>query len=239
MCTVDWSVSYGFSPRQCVDASRERVENLLSRSGIDCALMHNLEGLWYDPLSGNDALFADFRSSPHIPVCTVNPLEGEQRCMQVLEKAWVTGARIWRLYPQEQAWSISHPVSKMICGWLYEHACCLLIDAPVADIDRVLDMTEDAMAVIASLHFYDSADWSVRFRQSSSLYITTRLLHGPGTIEYVYPWFKHHLVFASGAPFGAIKSSMNLLDDLKYPEAKEQVLTGNSVRLLGRIFHDR
>ncbi len=233
---VDWHVSYGFSPRQRVDASRERVEKLLAAHGVGTALMHHLEGLWYDPLSGNEALLTAFAGTPHVPVCTVNPLEGEERCRRAFAEARDRGARFWRLYPKEQGWDMGHPVAALILDLLREGRCCLLMDSDAKGIQAALDLARDEVPVVGSLHFYDSADWSLRLRPYRSFYPTTRLLHGPGTLRETARIFGDRLLFASGAPFGAVASSLALLDEVG-EAVRERTLRGNARELLGRFGH--
>lgn len=242
MSSIDWHVSYGFSPRQHIDARKEHVEELLASHAIGHAFMHHLEGLWYDPLSGNKALMDTYGSDMPTgtgtictPVCTVNPWEGEARCMRILEDAWRAGARYWRLYPQEQAWPITHPVAALIYNWLHTHGCCLLIETAPEHVERILGVTGGLLPIVGSFHFYDIADWSLRFRQVPSVFITTRYLHGPGIIESIADHFGDRLLFASDAPFGSIQAGLNLLPDRVGHTSWLHILEENALRLIRSI----
>ncbi|MGE0074412.1 MAG: hypothetical protein AB7S52_04255 [Sphaerochaetaceae bacterium] len=242
MSSIDWHVSYGFSPRQHIDARKVHVEELLASHAVGHAFMHHLEGLWYDPLSGNKSLMDTFGSdiptdtgTIFTPVCTVNPWEGEARCMRILEDAWHAGARYWRLYPQEQGWPITHPVATLIFKWLRTHGCCLLIETTPENVERILVVTGEWLPIVGSFHFYDVADWSLRFRRVPPVFITTRFLHGPGIIESIADQFSDRLLFASDAPFGSIQAGLNLLPDRVEQTSWLQILEENSLRLIRSI----
>ncbi len=242
MSLVDWHVSIGFSPRQPVDANRERVEALLRGHHVGRAFIHHLGGLWYDPLWSNDQLLktydGDHGEGPiYTCVCTVNPLEGIERCREVLETAFKQGAGYWRLYPVEQGWDVVHPVALYLYEYLREHKCGLLLDSGTADVARVNDFTKDELPMVSSLHFYDYADWSIRFRDSKSLYPTTRLLHGPGSVEQAIQSFPDRLLFASNTPFGSIQSVLNLAPEHILEVDYLDLLAKNAIALMERVTH--
>lgn len=217
------------------------METLLRDHHVGRAFIHHLGGLWYDPLWSNNNLLRTY--GDHLPgctteftcVCTVNPLEGIRRCTEVLDAASARGAKYWRLYPVEQGWDITHPVALYLYGYLREKGCCLLLDANTVDVARVLDSTEDAVPVVSSLHFYDSADWNVRFKGRKSLYPTIRLLHGPGIVELAMESFPDRLLFASNTPFGSLQSVLNLTPEHTTEKDFLGLLERNAIGLMGRI----
>lgn len=234
-------MSIGFSPRQPIDARKERVEVLLRDHHVGKAFIHHLGGLWYDPLWSNDYLLKAYtdhlaEGSPEVTcVCTVNPLEGLKRCKDVLVAAFDEGAKYWRLYPVEQGWDVTHPVALYLYEYLQENNCCLLLDASTADVARVNNITEDALPMVCSLHFYDYADWSVRFQDCKALYPTIRLLHGPGIVELAMESFSNRLLFASNAPFGSLQSVLNLAPEHISKEDYIGMLERNAIALMERV----
>lgn len=209
--------------------------------------LHNLKGLWYDPLEGNEELLRQYpfptsfegkgesKDLVIFPVCTVNPLEGLDRAKQVVSAGLDKGVKFWRLYPQEQRWAVSHPVCTKILQWLHKEQCVLLLDASPPDIAIIDDLFAGGLPVVTSFHYYDSADWLLRFHHSHGVFVTTRNLHGPGTIAHALPDFIDRLVYCSGAPFGSPASSALLVDDIAL---QQQIFETNSKRLIRRVYRD-
>ena len=249
MRKVDWQVSIGFSPRQAIDASPERVFSMVSSHTITHLFLHNLKGLWYDPLEGNAELLRQYPAPisfekmgqgetdvPVIfPVCTVNPLEGIDRATQVVSAGLEKGVRFWRLYPQEQQWAVTHPVCTKILQWLHKERCVLLLDASPSNVEMVATQFVGSLPIVTSFHYYDSADWLLRFQHSSKVFVTTRNLHGPGTIAHALADFSERLVYCSGAPFGSPASSALLVEDIGL---QQQIFETNSTRLIRSVYRD-
>jgi hypothetical protein len=248
MAIVDWCASYGISPNYPIDACEERVVNMLLSHATTHVFMHNLLGLHYDPLLGNEEILNRYPMPSRIkknpeqltifPVCTVHPLEGLERAKRVVFDSFDKGAKFWRLYPIEQKWSLSHPVCRKILSWFEDERCLLLVNAPLQDIELFLSHTKVEIPLVTSLHYYDSADWFERFQHYSHLYVTTALLHGITTIQKAAEHnFRDRLLYSSNAPFGSPSSSIGLIEALEEDALRNKIFDTNSMHVLERVYN--
>ncbi|MDD2231706.1 MAG: hypothetical protein PHT39_04785 [Sphaerochaetaceae bacterium] len=239
MKIVDFRVSYGFSPKKVIKADLDYVLQLLERTGVTCALLHSLKGMHYDPMEGNNDCVEACRTRSTdslrlIPVGTFNPLEGIERCSEVIQKGLNSGIRFWRLYPKEQNWTSDHPVFKLLIPVLSSNRCIIAIDSTPAEIERIAILAGSDCPVVTSLHYYDSADWCLRLSELKNVFPTARLLHGPGSFSYAMKYFPGRIVFESDAPFGAPSSVIGLIN----PQHLDDVCLRNADALLRRLGFD-
>ncbi len=249
MAMIDWNVHFGISPNLAIDASVANVTEMLERHHTTHAFLHSLAGLYYDPLESNNELLHKYPMPSFIdnqahglgvfPVCTVNPLEGLDRAKRVFSEGLDNGAKFWRLYPHEQKWNVLHPVSKKVYEWLAQQQCLLLIEALPPEVSQILDITEKKLPVVTSFHYYDSADWMLRFQDTQELFVTTQMLHGIGTIQKaVKKGFEQRILYSSNIPFASPSSSIGLIKSLQDPDIEQAIFETNSLTILERLYCD-
>lgn len=253
---IDWQVSMGFEPRQRIDASSERVRSLLARNEIGLAFVHSLRGVWYDPQEGNREAFAwselqnfaDFNldewlakeisveEATLLPVCTLNPLEGEKRARMILDENLERGGRFWRFYPREQMWNLQHPVFELALRRLTEASACVLLDGTTEEIIRMHTLTEGKLPIVAGLHFYESADWCMRLRPLAQVYSSIRYFHGPGILDMACEYIdSNRFVFSSGTPTGSVTAVKRLMAGSTDKTIPSRIWQSNSVSLIRRV----
>jgi hypothetical protein len=256
MYGIDWHVSMGFEPRQRIDASSPRVHKLLADNGIGLALVHSLRGVWYDPLEGNREAFlwsglqnfsdfnckewfatdASVKEPTLLPVCTLNPLEGEKRARMILDENLERGCPFWRFYPREQQWNMQHPVFGLALRRLAEASACALLDGTTEEILSMHALAEGKIPIVAGLHFYESADWCMRLGPLPQVYPSIRYFHGPGILDmacgYIDP---SRFVFSSGTPTGSVAAVKRLMAGSTDKTIPSRIWQSNSVSLIRRV----
>lgn len=236
---VDFQASYGFSPKKALKADFPYVRSLLEKSGVTVAVLHSLEGLYYDPKAGNEDVVSVCRENSckeitFIPSGTFNPLEGVERCLEIVQRGFDLGIRFWRLYPEQMRFAADHPVLNIVLPLIAENGGVVGVDAVPAAVETIVRIAGDECPLVTSLHYYDSADWCLRLSPYANVFPSCRLLHGIESVDYAAKYFPNRIVFSSDVPFGAISSPLSLL----HPDQKKRILYENAAPILRRLKYD-
>lgn len=144
------------------------------------------------------------------------------------------GVRLFRLFPEYQAWSVDSPAAQRVVGMVEEAGGILLIGGtPGAILPMIRRISTPVILTMA--HLYQLSDLLVAAEQCPQLYASTRLLIGPRAIETAAAYMGHErLLFGSHAPLAYQASALRMVTTAALSEEQRAaILGGNLQRLLG------
>jgi predicted TIM-barrel fold metal-dependent hydrolase len=225
---------FGFWPSRRVDISLERLLVLMTHYGIDQACVCSARGICYDYEEGNTETIGVTRAHPNLmPVLTVDPRK-YIGCKQEIQRRTEEGFRIFRLFPEYQGWSLDSPSARRILGFLENAGVILLLGGPT-NVTIPLVRGLQIPVILTGAHFYQLADVLACADELANVYLTTRLLIGPGAIEiFVSHIGYERLVFGSHAPLVYLASALRLVESASLTsQQRSAIMGGNLQRLLG------
>jgi predicted TIM-barrel fold metal-dependent hydrolase len=231
---IDCDTLFGFWPSRPVDISLERLLGLMARYGIDRACTCSARGVCYDYEEGNaetDQVVRDH--SGLIPVFTLDPRR-YLGCAEEIRRRTAGGYKLFRLFPEYQGWSPNSPSARRILGFLEDAGAILLLGGPA---DQALPVVRGLQipVILTGAHFYQLADVLAWADELPHVYVSTRLLIGPGAIETFVAHAGHaRLLFGSHAPLVYLAPALRVVEGAGLsPEQRAAVMGGNLERLLG------
>jgi predicted TIM-barrel fold metal-dependent hydrolase len=231
---IDCDTLFGFWPSRPVDISLERLLGLLNRYRIDRACTCSARGVCYDYVEGNAETIETAQGhSGLIPVLTIDPRK-YLGCAEEIRRRAAEGFKLFRLFPEYQGWSTHSPSACRILGFLEDAGAILLLGGPV---DQAIPAVRDLRipVILTGAHFYQLADVLAWADELPHVYVSTRLLIGPGAIQAFVANVGHErLVFGSHAPLVYLAPALRLVEGAGLSaEQRAAVMGGNLQRLLG------
>lgn len=206
----------------------------MTRHGIDRACVCSARGIWYDDEEGNRETEEMVAAHPRlIPVATLDPRKYINAVAEI-KRCADQGIRIFRLFPEYQGWSIDSPSARRILGMLDDARVVIMIGGTMTPILPELEKLHSPV-ILAGAHFYQLADALACADGMANLYLSTRLLIGPGSIEKAVSILgPQRLVFGSHAPLIYLDSALRVFEAANLSAAqREPILYGNFWKLIG------
>ncbi len=231
---VDVDTIVGFWPARRCDISVERLQLLMQRHGVEQAWVCSARGLWYDDEEGNrETAEVAQRYANLVPVATLNPLKLTNAAAEI--KRWMDGGgRIFRFFPEYQGWPLNSPSWHRILAMLDEARAVIVVGGSVSPVLPEIRGLHTPV-ILAGAHVYQLADALALADEMPNVYLSTRLLLGPGSVEVAVSHLgAERLVFGSHAPVVYQESALRVVQaaDLN-AEQRQAILQGNAQRLIG------
>ena len=231
---IDMDTLVGFWPIRHCDISAARLQALMTRYGIDRACACSARGVWYDDEEGNRETEEIASLYPNlIPVATIDPRKFTNAAAEI--RRWLdAGGRIFRLFPEYQGWPLNSPSFRRILRLLDEAGVVIVVGGSISQVLPELRGLR-APVILAGAHFYQLADALACADEMPNVYLSTRLLIGPGTIERAVSCLGHErLVFGSHAPLVYLASALRVLEYANLTaEQRKSILYSNMWGLIG------
>ena len=215
------------------------VDHLIS--GLDrykldraCALMAN--SIFLDALGGNAATAATCRQDPRlVPIGVADPrVNGVE-----LVDTWARqGFRLMAAFPASQGWSLATILAKTMFQRLAETKQVLFIEAGGEGAASEILRATGELSLPIILHdvtLFTLAEAMSVMQARPQTYISTRLLCGGDTIEYITQQLgADRLIFTSRFPVSCFSSAFLTAKFANLNDAdRNAVMGGNMARLLG------
>lgn len=229
---IDLDTMTGFWPQRQVDISNGRLLQMMDQHGVRRACVVSARGALFDHFEGNDETLAWCREQPRfIPVGTID-LRRFQGYREEIQRLTEAGVRLWRLFPEYQGWTPDQAVLRRVLDALESVGAVLFLSGQPSAVASAVAGT--GVTTILGLHFYQAGDFLALLEEGSNLYVSTRLLHGPGAVNVLVEAMGHQrLVFGSGAPLSSMGSALRCLEVAALSdEQRAAILGGNLQRLL-------
>jgi len=233
---IDGFTIFGNWPGQPEDHPIEQLLEGLERYKIDRACMLSANSIFLDAQMGNDATWeACRRDTRLVPIGTADPRIGGVEQAQACRER---GIKLLALFPASQGWSLDSLTAKNVLQQAAESDTAVIIEAGHSgDPSRILaNMADHSMPVIlldVSLPVLSEAMAVLNARANT--YLTTRLLTGGDTIEYLCQTVgAGKLLFTSRYPVSCFSSAFltakfaTISDD-----DRNGIMGGNMAKLLG------
>ncbi len=230
---VDIDTLFGFWPGRRVDLSLDRLLELMAKHGVDAAWTASARGIAYDFLEGNAEAIAAAQQHPRLtPVLTLDPRRYLGAPEEVKQRI-AEGHRLFRLYPEYQNWSADAPAARKLLSILENAGAVIMLGGTAAQaIPAILDLSTPV--VLTWAHFYSLSDLLAYADELPHVYLSTRFLIGPGSLEIaVGALGAQRLLFGSHAPLVTMGAALGLVQQSELPDdQKAAILGGNAQRLL-------
>ncbi|MCP2260314.1 putative metal-dependent hydrolase, TIM-barrel fold [Streptoalloteichus tenebrarius] len=216
------------------DGDPAAVWSMLNGNGIHAGAVCSVRGAVFDLTTGNTETHAVAMAYPRlVPVSTVD-LRDALRAEREIERMAEDGARVLRLFPDEQRVEADFPGFRHVARRAAERGLVVLTGG---DVRRVWRPFADLGATVVFLdtHCYHLADFLLLARDEPGFHTSTRLLNSVDSLELVAAEVgARRLLFGSRAPLSEptvplLRLSRSGLE----PEQRALVGGGNARRLLG------
>ncbi len=222
---------------QDVDWSLENLLRIMDKYGVDRACTYSLRGKLYEFISGNDETWAAAEEHPRlVPVATIDP-QRHFGCLEEAERCADRGFRIFRFFPDEQAWDIGCLPFLRLCEVLAGWPVAVMLPAgpwgqqtrigellcsfgfPVVAMDATFTTVAESIAVAAR---YDN------------FFCETSMIHTVETVEgFVTEAGPDSLIFGSNSPESYFPSASGLVNVARVTEAaRSRIMGGNAADYL-------
>jgi predicted TIM-barrel fold metal-dependent hydrolase len=232
---IDGFTLFGAWPGMPNDHPVEHLVEGLQRFQVDRACALSSQGVFFDAAAGNrttwDACRADARLAP---IGVADPrVRGPEQVAYCRE----TGFRLMALFPDSQGWAVDNLAAREVLRDIAAAGMPVMIESMrPGDASRIHAATRDldtpVILLDVSLHVLAEAVAVLRDRPRT--YVTTRLLCGGDTVEYLAQTVgPDRLIFASRFPISCFSSAFLTAKfaDIDAP-ARAAVMGGNMAGLL-------
>ncbi len=233
---IDSFTIFGSWPGQPDDHPAEQLIEGIQRYKLDRACTLAASGIFLDARVGNAATLAACRRDPHlVPIGTADPrIDGVAQVRACTDN----GFKLMALFPESQGWSLDSLVARDVLRAIAASGMTLIIEATrdgaASHILRSLgDAPTPLVLLDINLHLLSEAMAVLRARPAT--YLTTRLLSGGDTIEYLAQTVgADRLVFSSRFPVSCFSSAFLTAKFALIDDADRGAIMGNNMaRLLG------
>jgi len=239
MVIVDANTVFGFWPKRKLDASAGDLITRLDAAGGDRALTCSIRGWLYSFKEGNDETWATCRRHRDrlIPVATINP-STYFGVREEVDRVIETGFRMIRFFPVEQEWHVTQRHFGRLVEKLAETDLVLMIPSTegVTTLATVFKDFPNPVVIETVRAYPHLAELIVCAQETPNLMIEMHLVGGMDFVETMVAEIgADRLLYGSGAPMHCISSSLTPILNAQIPaRAKEKILSGNALRILGR-----
>jgi len=233
---IDGFTIFGSWPGQPADHPVQELIEGLERYKLDRACTLSANSIYLDAQSGNDATWEACQADKRlVPIGTADPrIDGEKQVELCRER----GIKLLALFPNSQGWPLGSITAKLMLARAVEAGMVVAIEsARSGDPTRILaSMEHNATPVVlldVSLPVLSEAIAVINARANT--YLTTRLLTGGDTIEYLCQTVgADSLLFASRYPVSCFSSAFLTAKFATINDAdRNAIMGGNMARLLG------
>ena len=233
---IDGFTIFGSWPGQPADHPIQELVEGLERYKLDRACTLSANSIYLDAGLGNDATWEACQADQRlVPIGTADPrIGGVEQVAMCRER----GVKLLALFPDSQGWSLESITAKAVLAAAVEAQMVVGIEAGRSgDPSRILaGMDNNGNPVVlldVSLPVLSEAIAVLNARPNT--YLTTRLLTGGDTIEYLCQTVgADSLLFASRYPVSCFSSAFLTAKFATINDAdRNAIMGGNMARLLG------
>jgi predicted TIM-barrel fold metal-dependent hydrolase len=239
MLAVDCATTFGARPDRPVRGAPEALVARLAAGGVRGALTTSRRGVLYDHRQGNEETLRVCRRHPQlIPAATVN-LTRYLDWEADVDWCLAQGFRAFRLFPEEQGWSVAGLPFRRLCEHLAPERCPLFLAHPSGERDalELAACTADLEVPVVLLHgSYANEATSIHLLQRyPNLHLDVARRATPHAVRSLADACGvARVLFGSDAPEQCVQPALNAVFAADLPaEETEQILSGNLLRLLG------
>ena len=229
---LDCDVVVGhWTARPEIDGSPEALERLLTRGGIDSALVSGAEAVWYDEEGGNHrtATVADVRGWRHCPAVNLRAAHG---IGDRLDEWQAAGARAIRLPGTTQGIGPGTPGFRETVTQAVARGLVMLVEGNFTAVQGAF-RGMGAKVVFLDASYYEMADFLLVARDEPTFVASTRRMLGPDSFEIVCAEVgATHLAFGSGTPLQDLEPTVWRLRDAALSPAEFDAVAGGTLRNL-------
>ena len=235
---IDLDTMAGVWPQRPADISTRRLLQMMDQHNIGRACVVSARGVLYDDADGNTETAEWCRSETRfVPTGTIDLRKFVGYREEIL-RLTEAGVRLWRLFPEYQGWTLDQAAFRRVLSMLDDVGAVLLIGGQPSAVARATAGTD--LPIILDCHFYQMGDLLAVLEEGSNLYVSTRLLHGPGAMELlVRTMGAERLIFGTGAPLSSPGSVLKRIAVADLTDQQRSAILGDNLRrLLREESHD-
>ena len=234
---IDANTMIGMHPTHKLDMTVERVVREMDAFRVASCVAISTISVFHDHALGNAATLEAAKSAPRlIPAATINPKRylGVSADVAAMREQ---GFRIFRFFPDEQAWPADSPAFAQVLKQLAEIKAPVMIDAaepgePGCIARAVSDYP--APVILSAVSLETLAEALAAMAGLPNLVIETHELRVPDALSLIAERVgAERIVFGSGAPRRSVAGALQYVysSDLSDGD-KRNVLGGNIKRIL-------
>jgi predicted TIM-barrel fold metal-dependent hydrolase len=233
---IDGFTIFGSWPGQPEDHPVEQLIEGLERFKLDRACTLRADSIFLDAASGNASTYATCQRDPRlIPIGTADPRVGGAGQILACQER---GFKLIALFPESQGWSLESITAKAIIRQAAEANMALFIEAAQEGAaSRVLESVKHYTmpVILLNTDLFVLAEAMAVLQERPNTYLTTRLLSGGDTIEYLVQILgADRLIFTSRFPISCFSSAFLTAKFAMINDAdRAAMMGGNMGRLLG------
>jgi predicted TIM-barrel fold metal-dependent hydrolase len=233
---IDGFTIFGSWPGQPEDHPVDQLIEGLERFKLDRACSLCADSIYLDAGAGNEATFAACQRDPRlIPIGTADP---RVNGVAQVEGCRQRGFKLMALFPESQGWSLDSLTAREVIRQIDAIGACLIVEAnrsglPSRILESAGNLNLPVILLDVSLPVLSEAIAVLQAR--SNTYLTTRLLSGGDTVEFLSETVgADRLIFSSRYPVSCFSSAFltakfAMIDDA----ARTAIMGGTMERLLG------
>jgi predicted TIM-barrel fold metal-dependent hydrolase len=216
---------------------------MMAESGVAAALTLSLRGVHYDHQLGNQETLDVCRQYPQlIPAATIN-LSRYVGWRDDVDWCLANGFRAFRLFPDQQHWSVRDVLFQQLCERLAPARVPLFFTiAPGVDVNDIAERTADfGLSVVLLQGSYSNESVTIPLAQRyTHIHLDVTRRGTPHIVRYLVDECGiDRVLFGTNAPQNCIQPAMNSVFVADLPaEQTEQIMSGNLLRLLDRAQSD-
>jgi predicted TIM-barrel fold metal-dependent hydrolase len=234
---IDGFTLFGSWPGLPYDHQVDELVNGLDRFKITRACTLSSKGIFFDAAEGNETTWSISQQYERlIPIGVADPREGG---VEQVEYCQAHNFRLMALFPALQGWGITSLAAKAVLQAIDAAQLPVMIQAEdPADLSTVLAAVENlSMPVIflgVTLRTLTEAITAMQQRPNS--YLTTRLLCGGDTIEYVAQTVgAERMIFTSRFPISCFSSAYLAAKFANVDDAAQRAILGENIARLLKL----
>ena len=234
---IDINTFFGPSDRAGVKWTLDDLLGLIDRHGVERALTLSLRGVYYDFVAGNTDTLEVCRRHPElVPVATVDPRRYLE-CLDEVERCVDEGVRVFRFFPDVQAWPLEHVHFLRVCEAIADAGAAIMLPgstagAPSAAARLLGDL--GTPVVILGVSYNTFAELLAAMETSEHIYCDGHVFDTPGAFELVRDVAgAHRAMFGSGIPERYFASAYFMVAYAELSDdERDAVLYANAARTL-------
>jgi predicted TIM-barrel fold metal-dependent hydrolase len=219
---IDVNVQWGFYPLAMIDASPQRVSNLLKEAGISKGLAISFKSSLLSYKEGNrETLHISQQNPLFLPVFAVDPRD-YPRCMKEIEEAKEKGFFALRLFRK-------HSENGMVLKEIFRFAAKLSLPILCDFVPPVLDITPLPPIVLLEIPMEELGEAFLLLERDEVYIEFSPLLIGSGRLS---DNLKGKLLFGSRLPFLPPSLNLKLIEEeFHSPQDRELILSLNAKKI--------
>ncbi|MCC2593286.1 hypothetical protein LKO27_07670 [Tessaracoccus sp. OS52] len=229
---LDCDVMLGHWPQRAdLDLSPDAVATVLTRAGIDGALVASGQAVMFDEEAGNAEARTWAAERDWLPCHVVNLRDASDFTERVVE--WIElGVRAIRLPGVTQMVPVTAPGYQLVVAEAARHGLVMLAEGNFTAVQHAFRGI-DAKVVFLDMGYYETADFLIAARAEPGFVASTRRLLGPDTLEIVCSEVgARHIAFGSGSPLQDLEPTVWRLRDARLGTEDFDAIAGGTLTAL-------